>query len=163
MKSKIYIETSIISYYASKPNRDVIIAGRQHITQEIWTALIEKFEPFVSVLVIQEASRGNIEAANKRISYLKDISVLEIIPQAYKLAEILISSGAIPINSEEDALHIAIASTTGMDVLLTWNFSHINNAFKKMQINNVIESQGFIVPVICSPEDLIGELMCKTQ
>lgn len=159
MKPKIYIETSIISYYASRPNRDVIIAGRQHVTQEIWTDLIEKFEPFVSVLVIQEASRGNAEAANKRIGYLKGISVLEIMPQAYKLAEVLISNGAIPVNSEEDALHIAIASTTGMDFLLTWNFSHINNAFKKTRIINIIESLELIAPVICSPEELIRELV----
>lgn len=159
MKPKIYIETSIISYYTSKPNRDVIIAGRQHVTQEIWADLIEKFEPFVSVLVIQEASRGNVEAANKRIGYLKNISILEIMPQAYKLADVLISSGAIPINSEEDALHIAIASTTGMDFLLTWNFSHINNAFKKTRIINTIESLGFIALVICSPEELISELI----
>ena len=64
---------------------------------------------------------------------------------------------AIPANSPEDALHIAIASVNGIDYILTWNFSHINNAQKKLKINRVMENQGYIPPVICSPEEFLGE------
>jgi hypothetical protein len=44
-----------------------------------------------------------------------------------------------------------------MEFLLTWNFSHINNAFKKSRIKKVIEDQGLAPPEICSPEELVGD------
>jgi hypothetical protein len=85
------------------------------------------------------------------------VNACEISRETRELAESLINTGAIPAESEEDALHIAVASTNGMDFLLTWNFSHINNAFKKSQIIRTIEGQGFIPPVICSPEEFLGD------
>ncbi len=68
----------------------------------------------------------------------------------------LASDGAIPVGSEEDALHIAIAVAQGSDYLLTWNFRHINNAETKSAIAEVIESRGFVCPQICSPDELGG-------
>ncbi|MDN5871386.1 MAG: hypothetical protein L0H73_11780 [Nitrococcus sp.] len=38
--------------------------------------------------------------------------------------------------------------------LLTWNFRHINNAETKVLIASVIESAGYVCPVLCSPEEL---------
>jgi hypothetical protein len=45
-----------------------------------------------------------------------------------------------------------------MDFLLTWNFTHINNAFRKAKIVEIIENFGLEAPVLCSPEELIGDL-----
>lgn len=70
------------------------------------------------------------------------------------MAKNLIALGAVPKNSEEDALHIGIAAAAGMDYLLTWNFKHINNAETRQAIATVIEQQGFVCPVLCSPEEL---------
>jgi len=36
MEQKIYLETSIVSYYAARPSRDLVIAARQEITHEVW-------------------------------------------------------------------------------------------------------------------------------
>jgi hypothetical protein len=52
---------------------------------------------------------------------------------------------------------IAVASLNGMEFLLTWNFSHINNAFKKSRIIKAIEDHGLVPPEICSPEELVGD------
>ena len=157
MEQKVYVETTIVSYYTVRPNKDLVIAARQEITHEVWPILQEKFILFISALAIQEASRGNTEAARKRLSAISGIPVLEISREARELAESLINTGAIPAESEEDALHIGVASINGMDFLLTWNFSHINNAFKKSQIIRTIEERGFVPPEICSPEEFLGE------
>jgi hypothetical protein len=77
--------------------------------------------------------------------------------QVQEVADSLIAENAIPAEAEEDALHIAVASLNGIEFLLTWNFSHINNAFKKSKIIESIENQGFIPPEICSPEEFIGD------
>ena len=156
MKRSVYLETSIVSYYTARPSRDLVIAAWQEVTHEMWPVLQTHFDRYISALVIQEASRGDKEAAERRLNTLSGIPVLELTDQARELANSLITSGAIPGTSEEDALHIAVASLNGMEFLLTWNFSHINNAFKKSRIIKAIEGHGFVPPEICSPEELVG-------
>jgi len=63
----------------------------------------------------------------------------------------------IPDKNPEDALHIAIATVNGIDYLLTWNFTHINNVQMKSKIISVVEKHGYQCPIICSPEELLGE------
>ncbi|WP_157817515.1 hypothetical protein [Candidatus Thiodictyon syntrophicum] len=63
---------------------------------------------------------------------------------------------AVPDNSVWDALHIVIAATQGIEYLLTWNFKHINNAETKALIARVVEADGWVCPVLCSPEELGG-------
>jgi hypothetical protein len=81
---------------------------------------------------------------------------LAISDEATRLAELLLTQGAVSEGSEEDALHIGIAAAQGADYLLTWNFKHINNAEMKSAITKVVESCGLACPQICSPEELGG-------
>ena len=62
----VHIETSIVSYFTSRPSRDLVIAARQEITREVWPLLHEKFNLYISALVIQEASQDDSDAASKR-------------------------------------------------------------------------------------------------
>lgn len=68
----------------------------------------------------------------------------------------LITGRLIPEKNPEDALHIGIAAAEGIDYLITWNFTHINNAETKNDINKLIENFGFSPPILCSPEELGG-------
>ena len=153
----LYIETSIVSYYTSRPNRDVIIAARQEITRDFWSQLWRDFEVYISALVIQEISQGDAEAARKRSEAISEIPVLEISEKARELAEALLTKGAIPIDSEEDALHIAVAGVNEVDFLCTWNFKHIHNVFTKSKIEKIMKEMSIIPPMICSPNEMLGE------
>lgn len=62
----------------------------------------------------------------------------------------------VPEKAKEDALHIAAAAFYGMDYLLTWNCKHIANAEMRNKIIDVVQSQEFECPVICTPEELMG-------
>lgn len=157
MKETVYVETSVLSYLVSKPSRDIIIAGRQEITKEKWPKISEYFEIYISALVIQEAEKGDLEAAQKRLSEISGMPIIPITAEAENLASILIEEGPIPDKNPEDALHIAIATVNGIDYLLTWNFAHINNAQMKLRIISVVESNDYQCPIICSPEELLGE------
>jgi hypothetical protein len=156
LKPVVYIETSVISYLASRPSRDVVIAGRQAISQDWWENQSQRFELRISALVEEEASGGDSFAAARRASIIKDIPALAISDLAIALAETLIERRALPEGSEDDALHIAIAATQGADFLLTWNFKHINNAETKQLIADVVDSCGYVCPLLCSPEELGG-------
>lgn len=156
MNPVVYLESSIISYLASQPSRDVVIAGRQAISHDWWENHRERFELRVSVLVEEEISRGDSFAAKRRLELIEGIPSLAISDEATKIAELLLTKGVASAGSEEDALHIGIAAAQGVDYLLTWNFKHINNAEMKSAIAGVVESCGLICPQICSPEELGG-------
>ena len=158
MAQSVYIESSVISYLVARPSRDVVVAARQAITETWWQRQRAEFDLFVSSLVVQEISRGDAAASEKRLQAVENIRLLATSPEAQRLAEDLLAKGAVPANSEEDALHIAIAAAGGMEFLLTWNFKHINNAQTKAFITTVVESHGFACPILCSPEELGAEI-----
>ena len=58
MKPKAYLETTIVSYLAASPSRDIVIAGHQQITREWWERR-NRFELLVSEAVVEEATRGD--------------------------------------------------------------------------------------------------------
>lgn len=153
-KSKIYLETTVISYLTARPSRDLVVAGRQETTREKWSHIIQDYEPYISALVLQEARQGDHEAAQKRIEAIRDLPVLDITTATQTLATQLLAHHGIPKEYPEDALHIAVATMNAMDVLLTWNFSHLNNAFTRSHIRQIIEQEGYQCPEICSPEEL---------
>ncbi len=156
MPYTVYIESSVISYLTSRPSRDIVIAGRQAITLDWWENHRQRFDLRISVLVEEEISKGDMDAANLRLNIVSEIPSLSISDEATKIAELLLLKGAVPKGSEEDALHIAIASAQGTDYLLTWNFKHINNAETRTAIIELVESCGYICPQLCSPEELGG-------
>lgn len=157
MKPKVYIETSVASYYTARPSRDLIVAARQELTRERWARIQAEFDCYISVLVVQEAGAGDPKAAAKRLDALAGFPVLKIDGSAEELAQHLIVDGPIPEQHPEDALHIALAARDGMDYLLTWNFAHIHNAQMENSIRCIVEKHGYQCPVLCSPDELIGD------
>lgn len=157
MKPKIYIETSVVSYYTNCPSRDIVTAARQQVTREWWEESLNQFDTYISALVLEEASGGDPIAAASRLKAIEGMPVLEITDEAEELAAALVKVGLIPESHSEDALHIALAIINGMDFLVTWNFHHINNAKIIKGIAKFAEENGYECPVICSPEELEGE------
>jgi hypothetical protein len=156
MKESIYLETTIISYYSSRPNRDIVIAGHQQITKDFIDKSALQYDIFVSELVIEECKSGDKEAAILRLELLKTFNLLELNDAALSLAKSLVSSKIVPNQYAEDALHIALATIHGMDYLVTWNCKHIANAHIRNKLEKAIRNHGYVLPVICTPEELMG-------
>jgi hypothetical protein len=72
------------------------------------------------------------------------------------LAEVFLASQHLPQKAGADALHIAIATIHRMDYLLTWNCRHIANAEIQRQLRGVAEQQGIELPILCTPNELMG-------
>ena len=154
MKQKIYIETSVISYAVATLSESIRIAGHQLATLEFWNKLSD-YQSFVSDTVVEEASCGDTIRASRRLEIIGTFEVLEINQHVQMVAKKLISEQAIPTKCPEDALHIACAAVNGIDFILTWNFKHINNPFMIKKISEVITKSGYVMPVICSPEEFL--------
>ena len=91
------------------------------------------------------------------MAIINDFPVLEITEEAESLTAAIISSGAIPPNAVRDAAHIAIATVNDMNYILTWNCKHLANAQIIRRVAIVCNRQGYSMPVICTPEELMGE------
>ncbi len=153
MKPKVYIETSIPSYLTAWHSRDLIVAANQEITRQWWESR-EQFSLYISALVIQEAAAGNPTAAYKRIAQLNGIPELNISEDAEGFAETIIQKVHLPEKARIDALHIAIATLSGMDYLLTWNCTHIANAILRPKFEAICREFGYEPPTICTPQEL---------
>jgi hypothetical protein len=153
---RVYLETSFISYLVARPSRDVIVAGHQQTTQEWWDNRRSEFECTVSQVVIDEASAGDSAEAQKRLAIIAGLPELEITADAEALAEAIMASGVLPPHVARDAAHVGVAAVHGVDYLLTWNCKHLANAQIARRIALVCAKAGHRMPIICTPEELMG-------
>lgn len=155
MKKTVYIETTVVSYYTARPSRDLLVAAHQEATHELWPRLATDFDSFVSELVVEEAGRGDPGQASKRLEAIQPFASLAIDDESEALAGKILAAKAIPEQYNDDALHVAIAAANGVEVLVTWNFAHLNNPFARMMVRQVVENAGFVCPEICTPDELL--------
>jgi predicted nucleic acid-binding protein len=161
MKSSVYIETPVVSYLTARPSRDIAIATHQSYTRDFWENM-NKYQVYISELVTQEAGKGDAGAAQKRLESIEGLKLLTIDEEALALSERLLAEKVIPANQPEDALHLAVATVNGLDIVLTWNYKHLNNPFTRILTRQIIEDAGYNCPEICSPEELLeGDNSCQ--
>ncbi len=157
MKPKLYLETTIPSLLTGRPSRDLQVAAHQQATSEWWHQQRFKYDIFISQLVLDEAADGDAEAAKLRLAVLSDLPLLEATEEAGELAARLLAPDMLPPKAAKDATHIALAAVHHMDLLLTWNCAHINNATVIPTVARICRQLGYELPFICTPEELMGE------
>ena len=153
-KETVYIETSVISFLAARPTRDVVKLAKQEITREWWQRRRARFNLYISAAVVAEIKRGDAEAAKQRLTIIRGLPELDINDEVTYLYERLIADRAVPATAVADALHIAVAAVHGITYLLTWNCAHINNAIQKPKIRAAIVRAGYEEPIMATPEEL---------
>lgn len=152
----VYLETTFISYLVARASRDVIVAGHQQTTQEWWANRRSEFECLVSQVVIDEVSVGDSAEVQKRLAIIVSLPVLEATQAAESLTQAIMAAGILPPHAFPDAAHVAVSAVHAVDYLLTWNCKHLANAQIARRIAVVCQQQGQPMPVICTPEELMG-------
>ena len=156
-RPSVYIESSVVSYLVSRPNRDLVVAAHQQITREWWDSALPGFEAYVSIFVLDEVGRGDPDAAKLRLASIGHLPLLEFGPEVDRLAKLYLAKLNIPGECEVDAYHMALASWHGMDYLVSWNCSHIASARVQRQLDLINSQEGIRTPVLCTPEELMEE------
>jgi hypothetical protein len=155
---RIYIESTIPSYVVARPARDLVQAARQQTTKDWWDLKRHQHTLFTSQVVLDEISAGEPDMARKRLETLVNMPVLRVNVKAENLTLQILGSGLLPAVADRDAAHIALATVYEMDILLSWNCRHIANASIQARLRHVLEESGFALPVLCTPDELTGDL-----
>ncbi len=156
MKETVYVESSVISYLNGRPSRDIIITALQELTRIWWEEKRHDFELFISESVIREISAGSANDASKRIESIRGCAILVVDEEAVQLAKKIQRGANLPEKAIEDALHIALATVSEIDYLLTWNCKHIANATIVPRIESICLAEGYHCSKICTPQELMG-------
>src|ERR1700694_5612845 len=90
MRPKVYVETSILSYLAARPSRDVVTAGRQVVTRRWWETEREKYALVVSEAVEAECERGDPEMVKRRQDLLEGVSLFPVNERILRVARLLV-------------------------------------------------------------------------
>lgn len=150
-KPTVYLETSTISYLASRPTEEPVSRAKQILTHRWWEQR-NKFELFISEMVSEEIVLGDPKAAEERLTVVENIWLLPLTLAVQNLADALIDARAIPREVQPDATHIACVAVHGIDFLITWNQKHIASEKKRDQIRAIIAEFGLRPPRILTPE-----------
>ena len=155
MNPRLYLETTIPSYLVARKSRDTIMHGQQAATRKWWEGRRSNYELFVSEFVDIEAGRGDAEMSVARAAAMQDLPRLAATEDVRELAAEILKTGLIPDKAQVDASHIAVAAVHRMDILLTWNCTHIHNIAISRQIKRLCARAGWLCPAICTPFDLL--------
>lgn len=154
-KLSLYLETSVISFLVARPSSNVVTLASQQITLRWWEYYRSRYNLFVSEEVIREIADGNPTAAAQCLSLIHDIPILRINPTIRAMADHIIAHHALPQKAQADALHVAVASTFHLDLLLTWNMRHLANPKTIPQLRTIISAMGYRLPELCNPHALL--------
>ena len=103
MTKRVYIETTIPSYLAAWPSRDLLQAARQQITHDWWNHDRRNYDLCISQIVLDEAAAGDADAAKRRLPFLQNLPLLDLTDAAGDLAKAIIGSGLLPQKAMHDA------------------------------------------------------------
>jgi hypothetical protein len=153
----VYLETTFVSYLVAVPARDLVVAAHQQVTRDWWERRRNRFRCVVSSVVIEEVSLGDPSEVKKRLDIVRPLDVLAASTDAEDLTQAMMDAGVFPERAVRDAAHIAVAAVHGVQYMLTWNCRHLANAQISRRVRKVCDAQGFEIPHICTPEELLEE------
>jgi hypothetical protein len=150
MKPRVYIETSIPSFYHEvRPQAEMV--ARKAWTHEWWDGHRANYALVTSVAVIEELRVGGHPKKSECLTLIQDLPLLPIDDVIGTIVDTYIQNHVMPKSPRGDALHLALASYHRCQFLLTWNCTHLANANKSEHIRHINAIQGLHVPILTTP------------
>ncbi len=150
MRQRFYIDTSVIG-------------GIFDTEFELETTLLfEKVKLGQIICVYSGLTESELSNAPERV---KDFFLslnndwkekIEVTPEAIQLAQTYVSEKVVGETSFDDCIHIAVATLSKVDLLVSWNFKHIVNVYRIRGYNSVNLRLGYPSLNIHSPKEIVG-------
>lgn len=150
-KLKVYLDTSVIggyfdeefSYWSQKIIDDFRKGNLRFYLSTITEAEIVDAPNEVKELFYELLESGAV--------------VIQESEDSLNLADKYIAEDILSINYRDDARHIAIATVSDIDVLVSWNFKHVVHYDKIKKFNSVNIKEGYKPIDIYSPMEVASE------
>jgi predicted nucleic acid-binding protein len=146
-RQRIYVDTSVFGG----------CFDREFATWSV--ALMNDFRTGRYGLVVSDVTASEIAKAPEEVRDLYDellnsAEELKVAPEALGLLRAYETQGVLPPRYRADMLHIALATVAEVDVLVSWNFSHIVRLDKIRLFNGVNLQMGYKPLTIYSPREV---------
>ncbi len=151
----VYLETTIPSYLAAYPSRDLIIAAHQQITHEWWRDAPKRFNLYISEAVLDEIRGGDPDAAVRRLAIVDKLPILELNDDVRALVHAYDQRLGLEGRARADLPHFAFAVAFAMDYLVTWNCAHIANGEIVRRLREANAELNRFTPLIVTPEEIL--------
>ncbi|MDZ7617824.1 MAG: type II toxin-antitoxin system VapC family toxin [Patescibacteria group bacterium] len=151
----VYLETTIPSYLAAYPSRDLIVAAHQQITHEWWRTAPDRFDLYISEAVVSEIRNGDPTAVARRIAIVDGLPVLELNEEVRRLVHQYDQRLGLIGRARADLPHLAFAVAYQMEYLVTWNCRHIANGEIIRRLLTVNRQLRLATPLLVTPEEIL--------
>jgi hypothetical protein len=155
MRQRVYIETTIPSFYYEVRTEPEMIA-RRNWTRTWWDSQRHAYELVTSAAVLDELEAGAFPNQDQALALLAEVPLVPVEPEIAEIVEAYIQRLVMPQDPTGDALHLALASFYKCDFLLTWNVRHLANANKFVHIRRVNTLLGLFTPTLTTPLELLA-------
>lgn len=148
-RSKLYVETSVISGPLSRDSRISLISSA------FWDGVrAGELEAHVSSYVLLEIGETADGARRDKLLDIASFCVLDAPSGSVveALAREYVRKGLVPERYIFDAYHMASASLGGFEALVTWNFEHILRERTERLLERTNREKNVHVPRLRSPE-----------
>ena len=156
VKTRVYVETTIPSFFHEDRTAPDIVARRQW-TREWWSTAGDRHELVTSQAMLDELAEGRRDRSAVRLAMVSGLQLLAIVPAIADIVEAYIQHRLMPADPTGDALHLAMVSYHKCDFLVTWNCRHLANANKFGHLRRINTLLGLFVPALVTPLELLGE------
>ncbi len=144
----VYADTSVFGGVFDEEFQDASYAFFKAITHK-------KFQLITSKVVAEEIQAGPDKVQTLFNDYLLLAEIAEVSIEALQLQQAYINAGIVTQKHATDALHVALATTNGASIIVSWNFKHIVN-FQKIPMYNAVNTlNGYGHVAIYSPLEVI--------
>ncbi|MBL7132080.1 MAG: PIN domain nuclease [Candidatus Omnitrophica bacterium] len=158
-KMRLYLDASIINFALAE---DIPLEEKE-ITKKLCKEINKgKFDGFISEVVLREiANTKDPLRRDKLVKFIRSLEleeILEVNNEIDALAEKYINEKIIPVTYRDDALHIALTSVNGLDILVSWNFKHLVKHKTRVEVTGVNTLLGYKNIDICAPWEVIEDV-----
>ncbi|MCL5103358.1 MAG: PIN domain-containing protein [Armatimonadetes bacterium] len=149
-KQRVYIDTSVIGG----------CFDNEFAVESV--ALFDMARNGEVVLVVSDVLVAEIESAPERVKELyaslppDTVEKVNADDESDRLRQAYIAAGVVGPARYDDALHVATATASGSDLIVSWNFKHIVHYDKIRGYNAVNIREGYHTIAIYSPKEVVS-------
>ena len=149
-KLRIYLDTSVIGGCFDEEFKQYSIA------------LFKEFDAGSYIAVISATTLAELKNAPNEVKEIvktipgNNYEELMVSDEMQNLSAMYLADKIVSEKYSDDALHIAIATVSNVDLLVSWNFKHIVNYEKIHRFNAINTREGYGFLEIMTPREVIN-------